>query len=66
MSEKVTFTRTRRSIVQHVRDWCEANGHTFEIDSTGSYVIDGGEPMTPGEAADKYLPGGFAGNFGKP
>lgn len=25
----------------------------------------GGVPMTTGEAADRYLPGGFAGNFGR-
>lgn len=24
-----------------------------------------GEVLTPGQAADKYLPGGFSGNFGR-
>jgi len=30
-----------------------------------SYRV-GDELLTPGEAADRYLPGGLAGNFGKP
>lgn len=62
----LSFTRTRRSIVQHVGDWCAANGHTFEVRNGIQYYINGEGPMTPGEAADKYLPGGFAGNYGKP
>ena len=35
-------------------------------DGTGRLLYSIGDDMlTPGEAADKYLPGGFAGNFGR-
>jgi hypothetical protein len=37
------------------------------IDDQGGrmvWIIDG-QQFTPGEACDRYLPGGFAGNFGK-
>jgi hypothetical protein len=59
---------TRRSIAEQVREAVEARGLTFgtrcEANGPLRYII-GGEVMSPGEAADKYLPGGFALNFGK-
>ena len=62
------FKITRTSIYDQVKAWCEANGHTFETGRSDqgaiTYVIDG-EALSPGDAADKYLPGGFAGNFGR-
>lgn len=61
-------TTTRRSIATQLREHCEAAGLDIEATSHKgllAYVIDGGEPLSPREAADKYLPGGFDAAFGK-
>jgi hypothetical protein len=57
----------RRSIDEQVRQACQDLGLSFTIGRSGDgaqrYVING-EPLSPGDAADRYLPGGFAANFG--
>ena len=64
------FKITRRDINGQIKDKLTELG----IDGEFKYVpeqggrmvwVIGGERMTTGEAADKYLPGGFSGNFGK-
>lgn len=56
----------RRSIDEQVRQSCEARGLAFTIGRGAGgaqrYIING-ESLSPGDAADRYLPGGFAGNF---
>ena len=65
----VTFTRTRRDINGQIAEKLAELGidghfgYTPEQGGRMQWTI-GGERMTTGEAADKYLPGGFAGNFG--
>jgi hypothetical protein len=62
----VTVTRTRRSIATQLREFFAAHGIAWEIgqhQGRTAYIV-AGEPLTPGEAADKYLPGGFAAAFG--
>ena len=66
-----TCTRTRQSINEKTAAACEAAGVDCEFkmsDARGGgvrlLVFAEGEWLTPGEAADKYLPGGFADNFG--
>ena len=64
----VTFTRTRRAIGTQLREYFEAHGIDASLvyrNGANAYLIDG-EYLTAGQAADRYLPGGFAGNFGKP
>lgn len=70
-STHVTVTRTRRAITTQLQDYCEANGLAYECITKDqgqgpqlALTIDG-EDLTPGEAADKYLPGGFAGSYGQ-
>lgn len=64
----VSMRVVRKSIDTQLREWCEANGHTFETgrfdDGRIAYIVDG-EKLPPGEAADKWLPGGFKANFGR-
>lgn len=60
-------TRTRRSIATQLAEYCQASNLTIEVTQhrgATAYIIDGSEPLTPGQAADKYLPGGFAAAFG--
>ena len=64
---KVTVTRIRRSIATQLAEHCQANNLAIEVTQHRgaiAYIIDGGEPLTPGQAADKYLPGGFTAAFG--
>jgi hypothetical protein len=59
---------TRRSIATQLREHCAANNLSIEVTQHRgalAYVIDGSEPLTPGEAADRYLSGGFNGAYGK-
>lgn len=58
---------TRRSIATQLRDHCAARGLSIEVtqhQGALAFVIDGGEPLNPGQAADKYLPGGFTAAYG--
>lgn len=60
-------TTTRRSIATQLKDHCTTAGLSFEVTQHRgalAFVIDGGEPLSPGAAADAYLPGGFAAAFG--
>lgn len=65
---------TRKDINSQIRERLAELGiaATFGMVPCGSHGTDsrlmwtiGGEQLTTGQAADKYLPGGFAGNFGK-
>ena len=65
-----TCTRTRQSINEKITEACEAAGIGCEFNVSAArgggprlLVFAEGEWLTPGEAADKYLPGGFDGNF---
>lgn len=63
----VTVVRTRQSIGSRLREYFEAHGiDALLVTHRGAqaYLIDG-EHLTAGQAADRYLPGGFAGNFGR-
>jgi N12 class adenine-specific DNA methylase len=71
-TDGVTVTRTRRSIGGQLEDHWNANGIEWTTESVVTpaypdgrllYVVEG-EKLTPGEAADKYLPGGFDGSYG--
>lgn len=65
---EVTFTRTRRDINGRIKERLAELGISYTMeqqpDGRKLYRIEG-ELLNTGEAADKYLPGGFAGNFGK-
>jgi hypothetical protein len=60
----------RRSINDRTRDAIESQGLSCELtmsDARGGgsrllFCVEG-EWLTPGEAADRYLPGGFMSNF---
>jgi hypothetical protein len=63
----VTVTRTRRAIGTQLAEYFEANGIDAPLVThlgAQAYLIDG-EHFTAGQAADRYLPGGFAGSFGR-
>lgn len=60
---EVTFTRVRRDINGRIMEKLAELGVEYTREGM-SYRI-AGELLTPGEAADRYLPGGFAGNFGR-
>ena len=71
MSDKrydVTFTRTRRDINGRIQEKLAELGISWAWEQVSDgrrlYRVEG-ELLNTGEAADKYLPGGFAGNFGK-
>ena len=64
----VTFTRGRRDINGRIKEALDGLRIPYEVIHDGGpirYRVEG-VTLTPGEAADKYLPGGFAGNFGRP
>lgn len=67
----VTFTRVRRDINGRIKEKLAELGIAGEFRYTPEqggrmlWTIEG-VTLTPGEAADKYLHGGFAGNFGRP
>lgn len=64
---RVTVTRTRQSIGAQLREHFETNGIAFELVThlgANAYRVDG-EILTPGQAADRYLTGGFAGSYGR-
>jgi len=66
-SQRGTVTRTRQSIGSQLQERFAELGLAYEVTSDGGpirYHV-AGEILTPGEAADKYLPGGFAANYGK-
>lgn len=56
----VRFTRVRRDINGRIKDKLTELGIAFEMEQQ-----DDGRQLNTGEAADKYLPGGFAGNYGR-
>jgi hypothetical protein len=63
----VTVTRTRQSIGSRLAEYFETHGIDAPLvyrNGANAYLIDG-EHLTAGQAADRYLPGGFAGNFGR-
>lgn len=64
----VRFTRIRRDINGRIKDKLTELGIAFEMeqqdDGRHLYRVEG-ELLNTGEAADKYLPGGFAGNYGR-
>lgn len=68
MDSNVTVTRTRRSIATQLTDHWKATGLTWTVTSNERdgirYHVDG-RVLTPVQAADHYLPGGFAGSFGR-
>lgn len=61
----------RKSIATQLKEHWAANGIPWQFGrdprDPGRILYDvQGQTLTPGEAADKYLPGGFSGVFGKP
>jgi len=63
----VTFTRTRRDINGRIKEKLDELRLTWAMEHDGGplmYRVEG-VLLTPGEAADKYLPGGFARNYGR-
>lgn len=65
----VSMIRVRQDINGQITDYLKANNIPWEMvtiaDGRQMYQING-EILNTGEAADKYLPGGFKGNFGGP
>lgn len=60
-------TTVRRSIIGQLEIHCRANGLTFgttQHRGALAVMIEGDGPLSPGDAADKYLPGGFTAAFG--
>jgi len=65
--ESATFTRGRRDINGRIKEKLDELRIPWTMERNGGpirYRVEG-VLLTPGEAADKYLPGGFAGNFGQ-
>lgn len=65
----VAFTRVRRDINSRIREHLDGLhvDYTMEQQPDGRRLYRvGGELLNTGEAADRYLPGGFAANFGSP
>jgi len=57
---------TRRSIDHHLRCSIKATGWDPEVESTdGGYLIDD-HYYTPGQAVDRFVPGGWQAAYGKP
>ena len=66
-STAATFTRGRRDINGRIKEKLDELRIPWTMEHDGGpvrYRVEG-VLLTPGEAADKYLPGGFAGNFGQ-
>lgn len=64
--EHLMTTTTRKAITTQLRDYCAANGLTYDVTTASGplRVIIDGEVLSPGDAADKYLTGGFDAAYG--
>jgi len=54
---------TRKSIGRQLDEEFARRSLAVSFSASGEYVIEG-QALTPGAAADKYLPAGFEGHFG--
>jgi hypothetical protein len=57
MEQGVTTQMTRRNVSSIIGAWMTHQGVAFESNGPG-FVVDG-ERLTPGQAAERYVPGGW-------